>query len=78
MEKNQLQLPLITVQWFMCIFVNTLRPEVTLRIWDMFFNEGSKVLFRIAGALFKLHERELVAVKVYTMSNMVIHYIIKV
>ena len=62
----------------MCIFVNTLRPEVTLRIWDMFFNEGSKVLFRIAGALFKLHERELVAVKVCTMSNMVLHYIIKV
>ena len=27
----------------MCLFVNTLRHEVTLRIWDMFFNEGSKV-----------------------------------
>lgn len=48
----------------MCLFVNTLRPEVTLRIWDMFFNEGSKVLFRIAAALFKLHEKQLVAVKV--------------
>jgi len=63
LDKNQLQLPLITVQWFMCLFVNTLRPEVTLRIWDIFFNEGSKVLFRIAAALFKLHEKQLVAVK---------------
>lgn len=52
----------------MCIFVNTLRPEVTLRIWDMFFNEGTKVLFRIAAALFKLHEKELIAVKVRYLS----------
>jgi hypothetical protein len=62
LEKNHLQLPLITVQWFMCLFVNTLRPEVTLRIWDMFLNEGSKVLFRIAAALFKLHEAQLLKV----------------
>eukprot|EP01038_Epipyxis_sp_PR26KG_P005733 gene5733-7917_t len=62
-EKNQLQLPLITVQWFMCIFVNTLRPEVTLRVWDMFLNEGSKVIFRISAALFKLHEPQLLAVR---------------
>ncbi len=62
LDENQLQLPLITVQWFMCLFVNTLKPEVTLRIWDMFLNEGSKVLFRIAAALFKVHEKELLAV----------------
>jgi hypothetical protein len=47
----------------MCLFVNTLRPEVTLRIWDMFLNEGNKVLFRISAALFKLHEKRLLAVK---------------
>lgn len=62
-EANQLQLPLITVQWFMCIFVNTLRPEVTLRVWDMFLNEGSKVLFRIAAGLFKLNETKLLQVR---------------
>jgi hypothetical protein len=47
----------------MCLYVNTLRPEVTLRIWDMFFNEGSKVLFRVAAALFKLRESHLIKVK---------------
>lgn len=47
----------------MCLFVNTLKPEVTLRIWDMFLNEGSKVLFRIAAALFKVYEKDLLAVK---------------
>ena len=29
----------------------------------MLFNEGTKVLFRIAIALLKMHERELLAVK---------------
>jgi len=41
LEEAQLQLPLVTVQWFMCLFVNTLRPEIALRVWDMFLNEGS-------------------------------------
>ena len=49
----------VTLQWFLCLFVNTLRPEVTLRIWDIFFNEGDKVLFKIALALFKQVERKL-------------------
>ena len=37
--------------------------KVTLRIWDMFLNEGSKVLFRIAAALFSINEKRLLAVK---------------
>lgn len=59
--ETQMQLSLVTVPWFMCLFVNTLRPEVTLRVWDMFFCEGSKVLFRIAAALLKKNETALVA-----------------
>ena len=40
LEDNQLQLPIITVQWYLCLFVNTLRTEVGLRVLDMFLNEG--------------------------------------
>ena len=47
----------------MCVFVNTLRPEVTLRVWDIFLNEGSKALFRIAAALFQMNEAKLLAAK---------------
>ena len=47
----------------MCVFVNTLRPEVTLRVWDMFLNEGSKVLFRISIALFKMNEHKFLNTK---------------
>lgn len=59
--ETQMQLSLVTVPWFMCLFVNTLRPEVTLRVWDMFFCEGSKVLFRISAALLKKNESALIA-----------------
>lgn len=54
-----MQLPLVAVEWFMCLFVNTLRPEVAFRVWDIFLNEGAKTLFRIALALLKRHEPEL-------------------
>ena len=43
LEGAALQIPLVTVQWFMCIFVNAVPPETALRCWDMFLNEGSKV-----------------------------------
>ena len=61
LARTQLQLSLVTVPWFMCLFVNTLRPEVTLRVWDMFFCEGSKVLFRISAALLKKNETALIS-----------------
>jgi hypothetical protein len=44
LEAAQVQLPIITCQWFMCLFVNTLKPEVVLRVWDMFLNEGWRLL----------------------------------
>ena len=36
--------------------------ETTLRVWDSFFYEGSKTLFRIALAIFKVGEAEIRAV----------------
>ncbi|CAI5999934.1 unnamed protein product [Closterium sp. NIES-65] len=35
------------------------RHQTTLRVWDVLFNEGAKVLFRVALALFKMNEAEL-------------------
>lgn len=58
------RLPPITLcmtAWFMSCFVGTLPVETTLRVWDVFFYEGSKTLFRIALAVFKLGESEIKA-----------------
>lgn len=54
-----LQLSLCSIQWFMCLFVNTLRIEPALRVWDIFLNEGNQVLFQVAVGLLKLHEEEI-------------------
>ncbi|RYP02511.1 hypothetical protein DL765_010731 [Monosporascus sp. GIB2] len=59
------RLPPITLcmtAWFMSCFIGTLPIESTLRVWDVFFYEGSKTLFRVAMAIFKLGEAEIKAV----------------
>ncbi|QSZ29014.1 hypothetical protein DSL72_003524 [Monilinia vaccinii-corymbosi] len=53
---------LCTTAWFMSCFIGTLPIETTLRVWDSFFFEGSKTLFRIALAIFKVGEQEIKAV----------------
>ncbi|KAK2007806.1 TBC domain-containing protein [Colletotrichum eremochloae] len=56
------RLPPITLcmtAWFMSCFIGTLPIESTLRVWDVIFYEGSKTLFRIALAIFKIGESEV-------------------
>lgn len=56
------RLPPITLcmtAWFMSCFIGTLPIETTLRVWDVFFYEGSKTLFRVALAIFKQGEGEI-------------------
>ncbi|TVY36165.1 GTPase-activating protein [Lachnellula occidentalis] len=63
--KVSMRLPPVTLcatAWFMSCFIGTLPIETTLRVWDSFFYEGSKTLFRIALAIFKVGEQEIKAV----------------
>lgn len=56
------RLPPITMcmtAWFMSCFIGNLPIETTLRVWDIFFYEGSKTLFRIALAILKIGEGEI-------------------
>lgn len=60
------RLPAITLcmtAWFMSCFIGTLPTETVLRVWDVFFYEGSRTLFRIALTIFKLGEAEIKAVQ---------------
>jgi len=50
---------LATTAWFMSCFIGNLPIESVLRVWDSFFYEGSKTLFRIALAIFKSGEWEI-------------------
>eukprot|EP01112_Ceratiomyxa_fruticulosa_P014526 TRINITY_DN4166_c0_g1_i4.p1 TRINITY_DN4166_c0_g1~~TRINITY_DN4166_c0_g1_i4.p1 ORF type:complete len:377 (+),score=64.67 TRINITY_DN4166_c0_g1_i4:27-1157(+) len=51
-------LPLIISSWFMCIFANSMPSETMFRVWDTFFYEGNKVLFRVSLALLQQHTNE--------------------
>lgn len=41
-------------EWFMCLLARNLPFATVLRVWDMFFCEGIKVLFRTTLAIMKL------------------------
>ena len=53
---------LCTTSWFMSLFIGTLPIESVLRVWDVLFYEGSRTLFRVAIAIFKLGEQEIKSV----------------
>lgn len=61
LDECGLQLSLCSIQWFMCLFVTTLRMEPALRVWDVFLNEGDYVLFRVAVGLLKLNEEAILS-----------------
>lgn len=60
--ENLPPVTLALTAWFMSCFIGTLPIETTLRVWDVFFYEGSKTLFRIALAIFKAGENEIKAI----------------
>ena len=49
----------ISFPWFLSVFVKTLPIESTLRVWDSFVVEGSKVLFRTALAILSINEQRI-------------------
>lgn len=72
--SNKARIPALTVHsrlpditlgltnWLMSIFIGTLPLETTLRVWDVFFYEGSKTFFRVSLAIFKACEKDILAV----------------
>lgn len=45
--------------WFMFCFIGIFFIEMVLRVWDVFFYEGSRMLFRVVLMIFKLGEFEI-------------------
>ncbi|KAJ8253526.1 hypothetical protein COCON_G00201380, partial [Conger conger] len=54
LKKFKIDPILYMTEWFMCIFSRTLPWACVLRVWDMFFCEGVKVVFRVGLVLLKL------------------------
>ncbi|KWU42546.1 TBC-domain-containing protein [Rhodotorula sp. JG-1b] len=65
LEEQGVELSAITFGWFLSLFTDCLPiqvqpcPRMRSRVWDLFFIHGTIFLFRIALAILKLHEPEL-------------------
>ncbi|XP_023658620.1 TBC1 domain family member 10A-like [Paramormyrops kingsleyae] len=53
LEKHEITPVLYMTEWFMCAFSRTLPWASVLRVWDMFFCEGVKIIFRVGLVLLK-------------------------
>ena len=45
-EEHTVDPSLFTLNWFLCVFVDTLPVKTYLHIWDAFLFEGNKVNFQ--------------------------------
>ncbi|KAL8197000.1 UNVERIFIED_CONTAM: TBC1 domain member 2B [Gekko kuhli] len=59
LEQHRVDSSLITFNWFLVVFVDSVVSDVLFKIWDSFLYEGPKVIFRFALALFKFKEEEI-------------------
>ncbi|XP_075771111.1 TBC1 domain family member 2A isoform X2 [Pelodiscus sinensis] len=60
LERHRIDVSLITFNWFLVAFVDSLASDILLRVWDAFLYEGTKVIFRYALAIFKYNEEAIV------------------
>jgi len=65
LESHRVDPTLFSLNWFLCLFVDSLPVNTYLHIWDAFLFEGCKVLFRYAVAILKLIEDKLMAANDY-------------
>ncbi|KAL7858220.1 hypothetical protein AOLI_G00183220 [Acnodon oligacanthus] len=57
-EQYKVDFSLITFNWFLVVFVDSVVSDILFKIWDSFLYEGPKIIFRFALALFKCKEEE--------------------
>ena len=59
LDKQDIPCSLYTIKWFLQCFLDRIPFSLTLRIWDIYLLEGSKVLTAMAYNILKLHKRKL-------------------
>ncbi|XP_068958969.1 small G protein signaling modulator 3 isoform X2 [Petaurus breviceps papuanus] len=58
--EHDIELSLITVHWFLTAFASVVHMKLLLRIWDLFFYQGSLVLFQTTLGMLRMKEEELI------------------
>ncbi|XP_056653371.1 small G protein signaling modulator 3 isoform X2 [Monodelphis domestica] len=60
LQEHDIELSLITVHWFLTAFASVVHMRLLLRIWDLFFYQGSLVLFQATLGMLRMKEDELI------------------
>ena len=58
-QATMCDISIIATDWYLCLFSTSLPAETVARVWDALFNEGPKILYRVALALLKVEEETL-------------------
>ena len=53
-REHDIEISLITLQWFTTVFASVLHMKILLRVWDLFFLDGSIVLFQVTLAMLRI------------------------
>ncbi|KAJ2081273.1 GTPase activating protein (GAP) [Coemansia sp. RSA 988] len=61
-KRNDIQLSIACLPWFLTLFVNSMPLNYALRVLDCFFLEGPRVLFQIGLAILKINGGALLEV----------------
>lgn len=61
--KYDIQLSVVSLPWFLSLFLSTMPLVYAFRILDVFFLQGAKTLFQVALAVLKLNGEELLKVE---------------
>lgn len=48
MDEHSVPIREISTEWYLCAYVNVLRPETVVRVWDVLFDGGVEVMLRAA------------------------------
>ncbi|XP_014211872.1 small G protein signaling modulator 3 homolog isoform X2 [Copidosoma floridanum] len=59
LTQHDIELSLITLNWFLTLFASVVHMKILLRLWDLFLCDGSIVLFQITLGMLKIKETEL-------------------
>ncbi|XP_028935119.1 small G protein signaling modulator 3 isoform X2 [Ornithorhynchus anatinus] len=54
LQEHDIELSLITLHWFLTAFASVVHIKLLLRIWDLFFYQGSLVLFQTTLGMLRM------------------------
>ena len=59
-KRDGVYISIYASQWFLCLFSKDLKPNILVRIFDVFLFEGYKVIYRFALAFLKMKEKAFI------------------